>query len=102
MSKYRLSALARTDLEEIWSYVAQHASYDAADRLIDSITDRFPVLARMPAAGRVRDDIEAGVRSFAVGGYLIFYRKGKRGGIVVARVLHGARDQKRAWEKEGA
>lgn len=36
---YRLSALAEQDLEKIWSYVAEDASPDTADRLIDAIID---------------------------------------------------------------
>jgi plasmid stabilization system protein ParE len=51
---YRLSPLAEEDLDEIWSYVAEHASPTTADRLIDAIIDRFDLLAEHPGIGRAR------------------------------------------------
>jgi plasmid stabilization system protein ParE len=53
---YRLSALAEQDLEEIWSCVAEDASPDTADRLIDAIIDRFELLAEQPRMGRHRPE----------------------------------------------
>jgi len=100
MRRYRLAPLAKADLEEIWLYVAQRASVEAADRLIDSIAERFVLLAGTPEAGRSRDDLDVGVRSFPVGEYLIYYRKAKQGGLVVSRVLHGKRDQEKAYGPE--
>ena len=66
MNRYRLAPVAELDLEEIWLYVAQDSGVDAADRLIEEITKRFALLATHPDAGRLRDDIAAGVRSFPV------------------------------------
>ena len=41
------------DLDDIWYYVAKNSgSMDIADRLIDSITDRFFLLADYPHLGR--------------------------------------------------
>ena len=92
MSRYRLAPLADLDLEEIWLYVAQDSGVNAADRLIDEITERFGLLATHPDAGRLRDDIAAGVRSFPVKNHIIYYRASAHG-ILVSRVLHGKRDQ---------
>ena len=91
MSRIWLSREARRDLDEIWLYVAQHQSLEAADRLIDSITERFPLLASRPGIGRRREEIDSGVRSFPVGNYVIYYRR-RRGGLRISRVLHGTRD----------
>ncbi len=99
MSAYRLSRLARADLDAIWLHVAQDAGLEIADRLIDTITDRFPLLAKMPKAGRSADEIELGVRAFTVENYLIYYRV-LRSGISIARVIHGMRDQDSAWRDE--
>jgi toxin ParE1/3/4 len=99
MSAYRLSHPARADLDAIWLYVAQNADLETADRLIDTITDRFPMLAKMPKAGRDADEIEPGVRVFNVENYLIYYRIQRRG-ISIARVIHGVRDQDSAWQEE--
>jgi toxin ParE1/3/4 len=94
---YRLSGLAEQDLEEIWSYVAEDASPDSADRLIDAIIDRFELLAEQPRIGRLRPEFGEGVRSFAVESYVIDYRD--EGDVLIARILHGRRDQAAAWSE---
>jgi toxin ParE1/3/4 len=63
----------------------------AADRVIDSITARFPVLARQPYIGRRRDEDLRGVRSFVVGDYVIAYRV-DGDNVLILRVLPGSRD----------
>jgi len=92
VNRYRLSPLAELDLEEIWLYVAQDRGVDTADRLIDQIAKRLGVVAAHPAAGRLRDEIAPGVRSFPVRNYVIYYRPSDDG-VLVSRVLHGKRDQ---------
>jgi toxin ParE1/3/4 len=92
---YQLSALAEQDLEEIWSYVAEDASPTTADRLIDAIIDRFELLSERPRMGRLRPAFGEGVRSFAVESYVIYYRY--EGNVLIARILHGRRDQAAAW-----
>jgi toxin ParE1/3/4 len=91
---YRLSSLAEQDLDEIWSYVAD-ASPSAADRLIDDIIDRFNLLAEQPRMGRLRPEFGEGVRSFTVENHVIYYRHESE--VLIARVLHGRRDQAAAW-----
>ena len=92
---YRLSALAEQDLDEIWSYVAEDANPTTADRLMDGIIDRFELLAEQPRMGRLRPEFGAGVRSFTVENHVIYYRH--EGDVLIARVLHGRRDQAAAW-----
>ena len=92
---YRLSALAEQDLDEIWSYVAGDANPTTADRLMDAIVDRFELLAEQPRMGRLRPEFGPGVRSFTVESHVIYYRD--EGDVLVARVLHGRRDQAAAW-----
>src|SRR5579864_2431638 len=94
---YRLSALAEQDLDEIWSYVAEDASSETADRLIDAIVERFELLAEQPRMGRLRPEFGAGVRSLAIEHHVIYYRH--EGEILIARVLHGRRDQAAAWSE---
>lgn len=93
--RYRLSQLAEQDLQEIWSYVADDASAERADRLLDAIGQRFELLAEHPGTGRRRPEFGTGVRSLAVENHVIYYREEK--GLLIARVLHGSRDQKAAW-----
>jgi toxin ParE1/3/4 len=81
------------DLDDIWYYVATRSgSTDIADRLIDSITSRFELLAQHPLAGRSRDgDLRGGLRSFPVGEYVVIYRV-EHEDVVILRVLQGNRD----------
>ena len=54
---HRVAPEAETELGLIWEYVAKESgSFEAADRLIDSITERFYLIARYPHIGRRRDD----------------------------------------------
>ena len=96
MSRYRLSALAESDLDDIWLRIAQDASTDTADQVISDIVTRFALLSEHPHAGRTRDEITAGVRSFAVESYVIYYRPDAHG-VSIARILHGSRDQPAAF-----
>ena len=65
---------------------------DTADRFIDSITDRFFLLASHPNIGRARDkDLRPGLRSFPVGEYVIIYRV-EDDDVLILRVLRGSRD----------
>jgi len=45
--------------------------------------------------GRNRPEFGEGVRSFVVESYVIYYRHDAN--ILIARVLHGRRDQAAAW-----
>ena len=92
---YRLSALAERDLDELWSFVAEDASPRTADRLMDAIIERFELLAEQPRMGSLRPEFGAGVRSFTVENHVIYYRHD--GDVLIARILHGRRDQAAAW-----
>jgi toxin ParE1/3/4 len=58
---------------------------------------RLSALAEQPRMGRLRPELGAGVRSFTVENHLIYYRHD--GEILIARVLHGRRDQAAAWSE---
>jgi toxin ParE1/3/4 len=90
---FRVAPQAESDLDEIWYFLAtQSSSIDVADRVIDSITARFALLAHHPYIGRRRDeDLRPGVRSFVVGDYLIAYRV-DGDDVLILRVLRGSRD----------
>lgn len=84
---------AESDLDEIWYFLATHSdSVEVADRVIDSITARFALLATHPYVGRSRDeDLRPGVRTFTVGDYVIAYRV-DGDNVLILRVLRGSRD----------
>lgn len=82
--------LVRSDLSEIWDYIADD-NETRADAFVDTIDLKFQELARHPNMGRSRDELEEGLRSFPVGKYVIFYRVMPEG-VEIIRVLHGSRD----------
>ncbi len=90
---HRVAPRAERDLDDIWHYVAKESgSIEIANRLIDSITDRFIFLAGFPYLGRSRDeDFGVGCRSFSVGEYVIVYCL-KAEDVLILRVAHGRRD----------
>jgi toxin ParE1/3/4 len=87
------SPQADSDLDSIWYYVAiESGSVEIADRLIDSIAERFLLIAKYPNIGRRRDaDLRPGLRSFSVGEYVIIYRVQEEDALIL-RVLRGSRD----------
>jgi len=84
---------ADADLESIWYYVASETgNLELADRVIDSITDRFLLLAKYPNIGRRRDDdLRPGLRSFPAGEFIIIYRV-RNEEVLILRVLRGRRN----------
>jgi hypothetical protein len=53
----------------------------------------FTTLAEQPMMGRARPELAAGLRSFPTQTpYILFHFPDEAGGIIVARVLHHARD----------
>jgi len=90
---HRVASRAADDLDDIWHYVANESgSIDVANRLVDSIAERFFLLSNHPYLGRVRDnDFGAGSRSFPVGEYVIVYCV-EDGDVLILRVAHGRRD----------
>jgi len=90
---HRLSPEAEAELEGIWYYIAtESGSMDVADRFIDPLTGRFYLLAMSPYMGRRRDeDLRPGIRSFAVGKYLILYRVDGED-VLILHVVRGSRD----------
>lgn len=95
--RYRVGRAAEKDLDAIWLYVAMDASEAVADKLVEQLVEKFRHLAQFPLSGRARNDIEYGVRSFPASEFIIYYRPGIRGGVLIARIIHGARRQKQAW-----
>ncbi len=90
---HRVAPQAASDLDDVWYYVAKESgSFEVANRVIDSITDRFFLLACHPHLGRARDhDFGVGARSFPVGEYVIIYCL-KNADVLILRVAHGRSD----------
>jgi toxin ParE1/3/4 len=89
---------AKSDLVELWDYIADD-SEARADAFLDRIDQKFRALAERPGMGCAREELAAGLRSFPVGRYVIFYRPAANG-VEIVRVLHSARDIGTAFFEE--
>ena len=90
---HRIAPQAEIEIDDIWCYIAkQSGDFDIADRFIDSLADRFLLLARHSHVGRSRaQDLRPGLRSFALGEYVIIYRIENEDALIL-RVLRGSRN----------
>lgn len=89
--QYELTELADQDIFEVSIYIAQDRGVAASQRFIDTINQKFQLLADSPQLGRRRPELAPELRSFPSGNYIIFYRSTTEG-ILIIRVIHGARD----------
>ena len=86
------SPQADSDLDSIWYFVASESgNVGIADRVVDSLTERFFLLSQYPNIDRRDNDLRPGLRSFPVGEYLIIYRM-RDEDVLIHRVLRGSRD----------
>jgi len=94
MSEFRLSPEAEGELDGIWIYIARESgSIEIANRTIESIAERFWLLARYPHMGRRRDhDLRLGLRSLTVDDYVIIHRILEDDVVLILHVVHGSRD----------
>lgn len=84
------------DLDDIWDYIAKD-NLTAADNLIDQIQRRFSMLAEFPLMGEIQPLLADGTyRRFVDGNYVIYYRP-QKDAILIVRILHGSRDEKRQF-----
>jgi toxin ParE1/3/4 len=92
---HRLAPQARAELSSIWNYIVKEGgNVAAADGVIDAITERFYLLSQYPRMGRSRDDLRSGLRSFAVGHYVIVYTIEDEE-VEILHVFHGSQDIER-------
>lgn len=93
---YIVGSKVEDELDDIWLYIAaETSSLEIASRFVDSITDQFLLLSRHPYLGRKRDDLAPGLRSVAVGNYVIVYRV-EGSDVSILHVVHGRRDVRAA------
>lgn len=93
MSRYALTAPARADIAEIWSYIAAD-SVEAADRVEQAIFDACKLLGMNPLAGSTRHgSTSRSLRFWTVArfpNYVVVYRP-ETVPVRVIAILHGKR-----------
>jgi toxin ParE1/3/4 len=90
VNSFLLSPAAARDLAEIEAYIASERP-SAVYGVLDALEAACQLVAGYPAVGRVRNEIDEGVRSLPVGSYVLFYYADE-GPVGIARILHGSRD----------
>jgi plasmid stabilization system protein ParE len=95
--RYALTPLAKADIFEIWSYIADD-SEKAADRVEQAIYDACAFVAEAPMRGRTRSDLTSRPLRFwtitRYPNYTVVYRP-ETSPLQVVAVLHGKRNLRR-------
>ena len=90
MRRYRFTAPAKRDLQEIAAYIRRD-NPQAAKHLVERLREVCrTTLVTFPGGGTRREDLAPGLRCFSVGNYVIYFRGRKP--VEIVRILHGARD----------
>ncbi len=101
MSGYSLTPLAKSDLFNIWSYIAEH-SEDAATSVEQAIYDACAFVAEAPMRGHSRDGLTTRNLRFwtltRYPNYTVVYRP-ETVPVQVVAVLHGKRNLRRVLER---
>jgi len=96
-----LTPEAEADALEIWEYIANDDSEDAADRIIARIYDEREKLGKMPGMGHHRNELIDNRHKFwSVWAYLVVYRWQVEP-IQVISIVHGARDLEAFFASRG-
>jgi toxin ParE1/3/4 len=91
VSGYRLTPRALRDLDHIADYSLVRWGEVQTETYLSDLAKRFEWLSKNPRAGRPRDEIGAGYRSYRQGSHLIFYII-DNGLIAIIGVPHGPMD----------
>lgn len=81
---------AEDDLKDAWDYIAWFDA-DAADRLLERVSQARSRLCEQPMSGRARTDLAIGLRSVLVTPYLLLHRV-MPDAVEVVRIIHASRD----------
>jgi toxin ParE1/3/4 len=65
---------ALADRDGIWDYYVQVAGRNTAEKIIRGIGEVITLIEDHPFAGRSRNEVRPGLRSFAASPHVVFYR----------------------------
>jgi plasmid stabilization system protein ParE len=101
VSAYVLTPLAKADIFDIWSYIAED-SETSADRVEQAIYDACEFLAEGPSRGHARPDLTLrSVRFWTLSrypNYTLVYRS-ETAPLQIVAVLHGKRNIRRILQQ---
>jgi toxin ParE1/3/4 len=82
---------ALDDRERIWDYYVRVAGRHTAEKVLREIAEVIALIEDHPFAGRARDEVRPGLRSFAATPHVVFYRVAGETPQIV-RMLDGRQD----------
>jgi toxin ParE1/3/4 len=91
VSRFRVTPRALRDLDAIADYTLSQWGEKQTEKYLGDIEQRFRWLAQNPLAGRSRDEVGEGYRSYPQGAHIIFYVVDKPG-IAIIGVPHSSMD----------
>lgn len=91
MAKYRFTAKAEHDLEEIINYTLKQWGALQTNTYLDGLEGHGQLLADNPDLGARRDALAEGLLSFPYESHILYYFKQPHG-ITIVRVLHKRMD----------
>ena len=101
MSAYVLTTLAKADIFDIWTYIAEN-SETAADRVEQAIYDACAFLGQGPMRGHTRPDLTRRPLRFwtltRYPNYTVVYRP-ETAPLQIVAVLHGKRNTRRVLKQ---
>ncbi|MBO9602678.1 MAG: type II toxin-antitoxin system RelE/ParE family toxin [Novosphingobium sp.] len=90
MFRLRIAAAARADMDSIADFIRRDNPV-RAESFIEEVARKIETIAERPMSFPLRTDLEGSFRSALHGSYLVIF--GVRDEeVVIARVVHGARD----------
>lgn len=100
MSQVRLADQAKSDLLDIWRYIGVVDNRpETAYRQVETLHEKFTLLATQPLMGQSREDLRPNLRTFSAGSYVILYYPVDNG-IHVLGVVHGSQDIEGLFRRE--
>lgn len=93
--KIKYTPVAVDDMDEVFSYISKE-NIDAAETMLEKISNKVTGLSEFPNMGSVLSDeeytlVNRGYRFIIAQPYLIFYRI-INNTVIIHRILHGRRD----------
>jgi len=90
MLELKLSQEAKSDMSNIWDYIAEDNEINA-DRFLAKIWKKFEKLQDFSEIGLIRNDLATEIRSIPMDRYMIFYQN-KEEDLIIVRVLNSSMD----------
>lgn len=98
MSRHALTSRAVADLREIARYTEQTWGPAQAERYGEELDLALQQLSLASGAGRKRDAIAPGLRSFPVAQHIAFFIQ-RRDKVIILRILHPRMNVEEAFER---